>query len=366
MEKHVCSKKNCPCGGSIETKRYRKDANIWYCDIAYAEALKQRRGAWKKRREKPMSPTCRVLQPNGDFCGKPTFKLFGTTACCLEDYNHRVEEKSNGFQDWYEENKEAKKQYSKDYHSENRESILARQQNYRATHKDEMKLNNELLVAVMWYRNFQVMKSLNRNFNFYTFCDQQSRDFVINDFFKVGLFIKNEHSLILPKSLRNRKSIDCSIVDLGLYIETKSTEATYKEKETQKQVDEYKALLEFEIANGYTKEHKATFISWSPTGDNAEMSLREFYLFIKDKVKFEYKRLGKDRFKKKFPTVKYMALLKLCDKRVKQLMRVEKYSPKSPKYNRDELKQGLIEKLLTGEIVFNKMNMNLLREKYGQ
>lgn len=365
MEKKKCSRKGCPCGGSTETTRYRKDANIWYCEIATQEARRLRKEARLKRLAKPLSPFCNVVLDDGTICGQPTAERYREVDRCLCHVNEAKETRIEQFSKWYEVNKEAKKQYSKDYHEANRDSILLRQKAYTLSHKEERKLTNDLSMAVMWFRNFLTMKRLDRNFNYYTFCDEQSRDFVIRDFFKVGLYIKNEHALIMPKSLRNRKKIDLSIVELGLYIETKSTEATYKAKETQEQVDEYRDLLNFEITNGYTKNHKATFISFSPTGDNAEMSLREFYLFMKDRIISEYKRLGRDRFKKKFPTVKYMALIKLCDKRAKQLLGVEKYSPKSSKYNNDDLKQGLIEKLLSGEIVNTKINMNLLREKYG-
>ncbi|MBX2986801.1 MAG: hypothetical protein KF802_02790 [Bdellovibrionaceae bacterium] len=365
MPQHKCSRKGCPCGGSTETTRYRSDANIWYCPIARETALQQKKDARKIRLAKPISPVCNVILDDGTKCGEPTAGRYREVDRCLCHIEEAKETRTEQHSHWYEENREEKLQYSKEYHQENRDSILLRQNEYRKNNKEDFKLATDLLWAVKWFRNFMVMKTLDRNFNFDTFCDQQSRQFVMMDFEKVGLFIRNEHSLIKPDSLRERKSIDCSIVSLGLYIETKSTEATYREKEVQQQVSEYKDLLEFEMANGYTRKHKATFISWSPTGDNSDMSLREFYLFIKDKVKYEYKRLGRERFKRRFPSVRYMALLSLCDKRAKQLNKVERYSPKSPKYNSVDVKQGLIERLLSGDLVIRKINMNKLREKYA-
>lgn len=360
MEKQKCSRKGCILEGTNEVTRGPGRKPSCYCDQHYQEHLKNIRDRRQARIQKGLNPTCSCKNEDGTTCGQPAVAMVETISCCQKHLEEKKEYHRN-----YESRPEVKARRS-NWRKNNPDKRKEHNRKHFLTHKEDITLNREIYKGIQWFRNFMVMKYLDRNFNFYTFCDQQSRQFVINDFEKVGLIIRNEHSLINPDSLRTRKCIDLSVKSLGLYVETKSTEATFKKEETEQQVALYQSLLDFEMANGYTKTHKATFLSWSPTGDNADMSLREFYLFIKDKIKYEYKRLGRDRFKARFPLVKYRALIRLCDKRANQLARVEKYSPKSSKYNQEDLKQGLIEKLLAGELVLKKVDMNLLREKYGQ
>lgn len=353
--KIICARKGCGCEATREVKRGKR-GSTWLCDTDYTAHVAHKR-TWrqnkiKHQKTKAPSLTCEA-KAKGKVCGEPNTQKITT----IEGY---VKYLCSGCHQAEVDRKLEKSQYLSQYYTLN---------------KPELNLNRNLNEIVWWFQDFSVMKTVAPNFDFYTFCDQESRRFLVKDLTSVGLIVENEHSFISTKSLRQRTNIDLRI-PLGnkvLYVETKSTKATFSKEETLEQVNEYQNLWAREIQGKYRSNENALFISWSPSGDNSDMTLRKFYEFLLKEITRIYNRLRRldpqnyqAKFKTLFPFLRYMDFVRLCKTRFNQLSKAQNYCPESPYYDFDSLKEEVADKLLTGQIVSPRIDLALLDKSYGQ
>lgn len=349
----------------------------FYCEEHLKEFNERKNQKIMERRKRVgLKPICQVREEGKNICGQPAVKLSpkDKVSCCQLHYDQKIEKDLKARRDRYKLNKTKKLQQQKAWIIKNKDKRKQYDQKYYSNNKEKVVLRNNLYRAVKWYYNFLIMKSVDPTFRFETFCDQESRRVFVRDMLSVGLFVENEHSLISDEGLRIRKNIDLRI-DLGskvLYIETKSTSATFTEEETKSQVELYKKLLEEEINNGFRKEAPAKFLSWSPSGDNSDLALIDMYSVVKKEISTIYKTFKalypkrvNAKMKSLFPFLDYQGLLKICDLRIRQLKKVDKYRPESSGFDFESIKYEVVNGLISGKINYPSIDLSLLRKEYG-
>ncbi len=348
-----CVSKGCDCKATHTVNRGKKIKKGLYCYKHYQDIQNYQYECRRRRKEKPVT-VCGTLV-NGKRCGEKAVKRLASGAVCV-----------------CEKHLEAYRKYNREFHQKNKEKYNESHRLYRKNNPEKTKFRAALWKAGKWLQNVSIIKQIDPNINYQTFCDQDGRLCILRDLMKVGIIFINEYPFVdMNKSIREKTSIDLHLMNTGLYLEHKSSVATYLKKQTNEQVQGYEELLKEEIRMGLLKDHSFIFKSFSPSGENTDLNYADFYQFLKDyvlgvraKFKKRYPKNWKSKFLEVFPLLKFKAFLDLCDLRTMELKKLDRYCPGSNSYDWNSIKLETVKALISGEITAKDVDLNKLKEDF--